>query len=66
LVRASTPLLAVEIAGAANNTATLEAISQLFKGFFIFISPGILLIRQNTDYDFLRLILVFWVIFSVP
>ncbi|MFI3199535.1 MAG: hypothetical protein QX196_14565, partial [Methylococcaceae bacterium] len=65
-VKASTPLLAVEIAGAANKAATLEAISQLCKGFFIYFSPGILLIRQNTDYDVLRLILVFWMIFLIP
>jgi hypothetical protein len=32
----STPLLAVEIAGAANKAATLEASNQLCKGFFIF------------------------------
>jgi hypothetical protein len=44
LVRVSTPLLAVEIAGAANIAATLEAISQLFIGFFLYISPGTLLI----------------------
>jgi len=31
----STPLLAVEIAGAANKAATVDASSQLFKGFFI-------------------------------
>jgi len=42
----------LKIAGAANIAATLEAISQLFIGFFIYISPGISLIRQNTDYDF--------------
>jgi hypothetical protein len=53
-------VLAVEIAGAAKIAATLEASSQLFKGFFIYISPGTLLIRQNTDYDFFRLILVFF------
>jgi hypothetical protein len=33
----STSLLAVETAGAANKAATLEASSQLFKGFFIFL-----------------------------
>jgi hypothetical protein len=43
-VRASTPLLALEIAGAANNAATLEASSQFFIGFFIYFSPGTLLI----------------------